>query len=195
MSLQPAAADANGFRAALGSFAAGVNVITLREADGAPLGMTATAFSSVSTDPLLVLICVNRANRSYERIAETGRFGVNILGTAAREISDHCARPGSDKTLADEWLVERPEWHAPALAKALAFLDCEVEQDVAAGTHAVLIARVRGIGAAEDERSGLAPLVHFRGAYRELVHTSAPTPRSLDAGRNSSSAHVVKEYA
>ncbi|GHH82932.1 hypothetical protein GCM10018793_43750 [Streptomyces sulfonofaciens] len=194
MSLQPATTDAGGFRAALGSFAAGVNVITLREADGTPLGMTATAFSSVSADPLLVLICVNRANRSYARIVETGRFGVNILGTAAREISDHCARPGSDKTLADEWLVDRPEWHAPALAKALAFLDCEVDQDVEAGTHAVLIARVSSIGIPADDCPGHDPLIHFRGAYRELVDAAPPAsgPRTAD---RSSSSHVVKEYA
>ncbi|MER5185460.1 flavin reductase family protein [Streptomyces sp. NPDC002896] len=194
MSLQPAATDTGGFRAALGSFAAGVNVITLRDADGTPLGMTATAFSSVSADPLLVLICVNRSNRSYERIAETGRFGVNILGTAAREISDHCSRPGSDKTLAAEWLVDRPEWHSPALTQALAFLDCEVEQDVHAGTHAVLIARVRGIGLASHDRAAPAPLIHFRGAYRELVHAvSASRPRTTELPRVQ--PPVVKEYA
>ncbi|MFI6345943.1 flavin reductase family protein [Streptomyces sp. NPDC050560] len=194
MSLQPAATDADGFRAALGSFAAGVNVITLNDADGSPQGMTATAFSSVSTDPLLVLICVNRANRTYERIAETGRFGVNILGAAAREISDHCARPGSDKTLAGEWLVDRPEWHAPALAKALAFLDCETEKDVEAGTHAVLIARVRSIGIAGDDRPGRAPLIHFRGAYRELGGAASPASRPQAADRTSPPS-VVKEYA
>ncbi|SOD60386.1 NADH-FMN oxidoreductase RutF, flavin reductase (DIM6/NTAB) family [Streptomyces zhaozhouensis] len=188
MSLQPAAADTAGFRAALGSFAAGVNVISLWDADGTPQGMTATAFTSVSTDPLLVLFCVNRANRSYQRVARTGRFGVNILGTTAREVSDHCARPGSDKTLAAEWLAEGPEWHSPALTQALAFLDCETEQDVSAGTHAVLIGRVRGIGLARDEQAAPAPLIHFKGAYRELTG-GAPTSRTRQP------AHTAKEYA
>ena len=172
MSLHPVTPDGSGFRAALGSFTAGVNVISLREADGTPRGMTATAFSSVSAAPPLVLICVNRANRSYERIAQTGRFGVNILESAAREISDHCARPGSDKTLAGEWLSDRPEWHAPALAHALAFLDCEIEREIHAGTHAVLIAHVRGIGLGANDHLAPEPLIHFRGAYRDLARVA-----------------------
>ena len=195
MSLDPAATDTDAFRAALGSFAAGVTVLTLRDADGAPQGMTATAFSSVSADSLLVLACVNRANRSYQHIAETRRFGVNILSAGARDISDHCACPGGDKTLAAEWLVERPEWHAPALADALAFLDCEVRQDVPAGTHAVLIARVHGIGVAGGDRPGSAPLIHFRGAYHELRDEPPPASRPRAADRARSPYHVVKEFA
>ncbi|MER5185311.1 flavin reductase family protein [Streptomyces sp. NPDC002896] len=186
MSLQPVSGDAAGFKAALGSFAAGVNVITLRDDEGRPLGMTATAFSSVSADPLLVLVCMNRSTRSYEQVAATGRFGVNILAAAAREVSDHCSRPGSDKYLAPEWLAEHSEWHAPALAGALAYLDCETERDVTAGTHAVLIARVRAIGLDTAAPLEKEPLLHFRGGYRQLQRT-APQPRPL--------ATSVKEYA
>ncbi len=178
MGLQPVASDPTGFKAALGSLAASVNVITMWEAGDRPLGMTATAFASVSVDPLLILVCVNRSARTYEHIAATGRFGVNTLGSAAREISDHCARPGSDKRLRGEWLARDPGWRTPALSGALAYLDCETEQDVAAGTHAVLIGRVRGIGldAAAPHHE---PLVHFRGAYRQLqrgIHHPRPRP-------------------
>lgn len=178
MGLQSVVSDPSGFRAALGSLAASVNVITMWDGEGKPLGMTATAFASVSVDPLLILVCVNRSTRTYEHIAETRRFGVNTLGSAAREISDHCARPGSDKYLRPEWLAQDPGWHAPALSGALTYLDCEIDQDITAGTHAVLIGRVHGIGldAAAPHNE---PLLHFRGTYRQLqpkTHHRRPRP-------------------
>lgn len=154
------------FRSALGAFASSVTVITMWGDDERPLGMTATAFSSVSMDPLLVLVCVNRSTRTYEHIARAGHFGVNVLGSAARDLSDYCARPGADKQLERHWLAPG-QWQCPALAGALAFLDCEVDQDVVAGTHAVLIGRVRAIGLERDAADPL-PLVHYRGQYRQL---------------------------
>jgi flavin reductase (DIM6/NTAB) family NADH-FMN oxidoreductase RutF len=178
MALHPAGSDPAAFKAALGSFAASVNIITLWDRDGRPLGMTATAFTSVSVDPLLILVCVNRSTRTYDRIAETRRFGVNILGSPAREISDYCARPGADKALRPEWLTRGNGWHTPALSGALAYLDCEIDQDVRAGTHAVLIGSVDGIGLS----GGLPqhePLLHFRGSYRQLqdtIHHRRPRP-------------------
>lgn len=179
MGLQPVAADRDGFRAALGSLASTVNVITMWGDGGRPLGMTATAFSSVSVDPLLILVCVNRSARTYEHISAAGRFGVNTLGSHAREVSEHCARPGSDKQLRPEWLARDPRWHTPALAGALVHLDCAVDQDVAAGTHAVLIGRVQGIGL-DTAGAGHEPLLHFRGAYRQLQpRIRRPRPRPL----------------
>lgn len=179
MGLQPVEAGPGGFKAALGSLAVSVTVITLRDGEGRPLGMTATAFSSVSVDPLLILVCVNRSTRTYDHIAASGRFGVNVLGSVAREISDHCARPGADKVLRPDWLVARADWHSPALAGALAFLDCEVERDIHAGTHAVLIGRVHGIGLSTAGTQH-EPLLHFRGAYRQLrARHHHPRPRPL----------------
>jgi flavin reductase (DIM6/NTAB) family NADH-FMN oxidoreductase RutF len=159
--------DGASFRAALGSMASSVAVITMRDEFGRPLGMTATAFSSVSADPLLVMVCVNRSARSCEQIRRGGRFGVNILPAQSRELSDYCARPGDDKILRAEWLTGQESWRTPALRSALAYLDCEIDQDVVAGTHAVLIGAVKGIGmspSATDE-----PLIHFRGRYRGLT--------------------------
>ncbi|MGP4110584.1 flavin reductase family protein [Streptomyces sp. 4N509B] len=169
MGLAPAPLNADSFRGALGAVAASVNVITMWTADGTPVGMTATAFSSVSTDPLLVLVCVNRSTRTYHHIADSGHFGVNVLGSTAREISDRCARPGADKLLEPEWLAPVPA-ASPALAGALAFLDCEIDQNVAAGTHAVLIGRVRAIGL--EESPVAEPLLYFRGRYRQMDVTT-----------------------
>jgi len=167
MALEHVGPDVTAFKTALGTFASSVNVITMWDEEDRPVGMTATAFASVSTDPLLVLICVNRSTRTYLHIATGGAFAVNILGSDAREVSDYCARPGLDKYLREEWLAPRPGWRSPALAGALAYLDCEVEQDVHAGTHAILIGRVISIGLNSDAAEPL-PLLHYRGAYRQL---------------------------
>lgn len=159
------------FKAALGSLASGVNVITMRDSGGTPLGMTATAFSSVSIDPLLVLVCMNRSTRTYEHIARSGQFGVNILASGSQGVSDHCSRPGADKVLQPGWLCEGG-YQSPALSAALAFLDCRVDQDVTAGTHAVLIGEVQALGLSA-QRADSDPLIHFCGAYRQLQPTPA----------------------
>jgi flavin reductase (DIM6/NTAB) family NADH-FMN oxidoreductase RutF len=147
--------------------------------DHRPVGMTATAFSSVSADPPIILVCVNRSTRTYRHIAESGRFGVNILGSVARDISEYCSRSGSDKHLRESWLAEAAGWESPALAGALAFLDCEVEQSIHAGTHAVLIGAVRGI-ALSDFAKEHEPLIYFQGSYRPLqAKIEHRLPRSL----------------
>lgn len=138
MSLTCVEASPSSFRAALGSVAASVNVITMWDEGHRPCGMTATAFASVSADPLLVLVCINRATRTYDHVAAAGRFGVNVLGSAAHEISDYCSRPGSDKLLDEDWLADTGTWHCPALSGALAFLDCQIDQEVQAATESVL---------------------------------------------------------
>jgi flavin reductase (DIM6/NTAB) family NADH-FMN oxidoreductase RutF len=166
MGLEIAPVESAGFRAALGKFASSVNVITMWDDDGAPLGMTATAFSSVSADPMLVLICINRNTRTYEHIVRSGRFGVNILGSVAQDISDYCARSGADKSLDRAWLTSEDDWHSPALSGALAYLDCKVDRDIHAGTHAVLIGAVGGIGLSPAEEH--EPLLYFKGKYRHL---------------------------
>lgn len=179
MSLIPVEASQGGFRAALGSMAASVNVITMWDGCHRPLGMTATAFSSVSVDPLLVLVCINRATRTYDHVAAGGRFGVNVLGSAASGISDYCGRPGGDKVLDPDWLAAAGAWRSPALSGALAFLDCRIDQEVQAGTHAVIIGAVEGIGLASLAQH-VEPLLHFRGRYRQLdAVRKAAAPRPL----------------
>src|SRR5580693_3005122 len=80
------------FRKAMGSFATGVTIITL-DLDGEVHGMTANAFSSVSLDPPLLLVCVDHAARTHAHLHAKKRFGVNILAEHQRVISDYYARP------------------------------------------------------------------------------------------------------
>ena len=87
MSVSPAE-----FRKALGCFATGITVITL-DSDDEVHGMTANAFTSVSLDPMLVLVCVDQHARTHAHLHAKKRFGVNILGESQRAISEYYARP------------------------------------------------------------------------------------------------------
>lgn len=175
MTLSARAADGPVFKSALGTFASSVNVMTVRNAHGVPSGMTATAFCSVSVEPLLVLVCVNRSSRTYSQILRGGSFGVNVLSESALHISAFCARPGSDKSLPEEWLVPVPGASAPALDGSIAFLDCEVYRHFPAGTHGVIVGRVCAIAldtALDDgstdtvsDKGSTRPLLHYRGKY------------------------------
>ena len=87
MALNPAE-----FRKAMGCFATGVTIVTV-DLDGEVHGMTANAFASVSLDPLLVLVCVDRSARTHAHLHARKRFGINILSEDQRAISEYYARP------------------------------------------------------------------------------------------------------
>ena len=165
----------DGFKEAMRRYASGVTLVTAHSAEGDPIGMTATAFSSVSVEPRLVLICVHSDTRTFERLLRSGYFGVNLLAADAQEVSHYCSRPGGSKALPAEWLEHQPKWTAPALKGSLAFLDCDIYRYFPAGSHYMVVGRVRGVGLADqagDERAGQAgPLVYFQGSYRELRPT------------------------
>ena len=145
---------------ALGSFASGVTVITFLDSAGRPCGMTASSFTSVSLDPFLVLVCVNRSARTHQDVVDSGRFGVNILDREAMEISNYCARPGGDKYLLDEWLLEDANLDgSPALTQAMAYLDCTIDSEVPAGTHSIIIGRGTGSWADGADRWGSVGLL------------------------------------
>jgi flavin reductase (DIM6/NTAB) family NADH-FMN oxidoreductase RutF len=158
--------------------------------------MTATAFSSVSVDPNLILICVHNQARTCRRVLRSGYFGVNMLASDAVELSAYCARPAANKGLPDHWLVSEARWTAPAVRRSLAFLDCQVYRHFPAGTHRVIIGQVRGIGLAEgraritgrgDTVAGRGPLVHYQANYHGLLAvepdaaaSAPPAPIVLD---------------
>src|SRR5215470_2335787 len=95
LQLQDMAVTASDFRKALGSFATGVTIITLDDG-GEVHGMTANAFTSVSLDPLLVLVCVDRRARTHAHLQSRKRFGVNILAESQQAISQYYANPGRE---------------------------------------------------------------------------------------------------
>ncbi|NBE54639.1 flavin reductase [Streptomyces sp. YC537] len=155
--------------------AAGVVLVTAREDDlgeGGPgaedVGMTATAFMSVSLDPPLVLVSLREGSRMDDLLAEQPRWGVSVLSESQRHIAGRFAMKGriSDRLLfADIPYVRGPKSGAPLVGGALATLECETEQRVEAGDHTLIVARV--LTASVPSAEG-GPLAYFRGRYRQL---------------------------
>jgi len=152
-------------RRTLGAFATGVTVITTHgEADA--YGMTANAFSSVSLDPPLVLVCVISGTRGAETIERNAAFAVNILCADQEPLSGYFAsrdRPGGRAGFA-----EVPHTTAvtgsPLLLGAGGFLDCRVVDRHEAGDHVIFIGEVVALGVDPDVR----PLLFHHGRYRML---------------------------
>jgi flavin reductase (DIM6/NTAB) family NADH-FMN oxidoreductase RutF len=154
-----------GFRRAMGCFATGVTVITVDD-DGKVEGMTANAFSSVSLNPLLVLVCVDREARTHAHLHARKRFGVNVLSEEQRAIADYYARPDRTHERAEQESgarFDRTAHGTPVLRGSLAYLECRIQTVQEAGDHTIFIAEVEDALANEGE-----PLLYFRGEYRKI---------------------------
>lgn len=162
--------DPNQYRDVLGRFVTGVTVVT-SALDGAqgiqPWGTTVNAFTSVSLEPPLVLICVGRGRSIHPVIEQAGRFVVNILAEESQGLSDCFA--GAPSTLprsafcgAAYALSERG---LPILDAAVAHLECTLEKTLDAGDHTIYLGRVVGLGLSEVHP---LPLLYYRGRYLRI---------------------------
>ena len=157
--------SAGEFRSALGAFATGVTVITTQGVEH-PYGMTANAFSSVSLDPPMVLICVRKESEGNEVIQRNGVFAVNILGVDHEPISRFFAsrqRPRGQAAF-QEIRHRAGVTGCPILEGAAAHLDCRLVASHEAGDHMVFIGEV--VGLAVD--SSVRPLLFHHGQYQRL---------------------------
>ncbi|WP_391653105.1 flavin reductase family protein [Streptomyces tamarix] len=157
------------FRAAMSRLAAGVVLVTAVEPPmDEDVGMTATAFVSVSLDPPLVLVSLREGSRMDDLLAEQPLWGVSVLAESQRHIAGRFSMKGriSDRLLFADIPYTRGELTgAPLVGGALATLECRTEQRVEAGDHTLVVARV--LTAAFPSPEG-APLTYFRGKYRRL---------------------------
>jgi flavin reductase len=162
---QVAAPAFNGadFRQTLGAFATGVTVITTRGEDHL-FGMTANAFSSVSLDPPLILVCVISGTTGAEVIEQNGVFAVNILGAPQESISRYFASKDRPRGLQafDEIPHRIAVTGCPIIEGAAGFLDCRLDAAHEAGDHIVFIGEVLAIANDPD----VEPLVFHGGRYR-----------------------------
>ena len=153
------------FRRVMGSFPTGITVLTVERHAGQVHGMTANSFTSVSLDPLLILVCIDNNARLLSYLKEQRRFGVNILKDTQQAFSEHFARPQLDP--AEECrLGIRFRWTEsgiPLLEEGLAHLGCNVVAEHVSGDHTVFVGEVESLELTEGE-----PLLYFRGKYRSL---------------------------
>jgi flavin reductase (DIM6/NTAB) family NADH-FMN oxidoreductase RutF len=153
--------DKQEFRRVLGHFAAGVTVVTTIDEAGAPYGLTATAFTSVSLEPPLILVCVDKKSESHPHFHTSGIFAVNFLAVDHEHLSRRFAVSGGPKF--EGLAVQRGATGAPVLSDALGHLECRTVNVVDAGDHTIFLGQVE----AADARDG-EPLLYFRGAYRKV---------------------------
>jgi flavin reductase (DIM6/NTAB) family NADH-FMN oxidoreductase RutF len=152
------------FRHAMAAFATGVTVITLDD-HGEVHGMTANAFTSVSLEPLLVLVCVDHKAQTHAHLRTHKRFGINVLAEEQTAISEHYANPDRNPADADRTgaRFDRTTHGTPVLHGALAYLECRLQDARDAGDHTIFIAEVEDVVV----RTG-RPLLFFGSEYHSI---------------------------
>jgi flavin reductase (DIM6/NTAB) family NADH-FMN oxidoreductase RutF len=154
------------FREVISHFATGVTIVTAVH-EARPFGTTASAVTSLSLEPPMLLICMNKESETGRAVAASERFAVNILGEGQEDLAQRFARKGGDKF--DSVPLIDGQWGEPLIEDALATLECRVVEQTVGGTHVVFFGEVE----AASSRGG-APLAYYRGQFGKLQLT----PRS-----------------
>ena len=154
--------DPDSFRSVLGRFASGITVVTTVDAAGRDLGMTVSAFASVSLAPPLVSVCIDHAASMYDALRAAQRFGVSILASDQEALSRRFAAVESSHRF-EGIGYERGESGVVLLDEALAHIECRRVAQHEAGDHTLFIGEVDR-AAARDAR----PLLYYRGGYAQL---------------------------
>lgn len=152
---------ADEFRRLLGHFATGVTIVTTGRGSRDPSGLTVSAFTSLSLDPPLVLVCIAHRAQSYAALLENGRFAVNILRSEQEPLSQRFASTRQDKF--DGVAHHAGPLGQPILDGSLASMECDVVTTLVAGDHTIFVGRV-----GHAEVHGGDPLVYHGGQYRRL---------------------------
>lgn len=150
------------FRHVLSHFASGVTVITTCDGDARPTGLTASAFTSVSLEPPLILVCVDHKAQSYPALLDSGRFAVNILSVEQEAISRRFATTRLDKF--SEVPYRLSSLGLPLIEGALAHLECTTVGKYPEGDHTIFVGRVEQACVATGQ-----PLLYFKGKYDRLT--------------------------
>jgi 3-hydroxy-9,10-secoandrosta-1,3,5(10)-triene-9,17-dione monooxygenase reductase component len=153
--------DLQELRRVMGHFATGVTVVTTKDGADAPFGLTANAFASLSLNPPLVLVCVDKAAQCYACFEGSKIFAINVLAEGQEEISRRFATKGAQK-------FNGIPWHKSAsglalLDGAISYIECKVVSSYDGGDHTIYVGEV--LRAAS---SGERPLIFFKGKYHRL---------------------------
>ena len=163
------------FRLVMGNFTTGVSVVTALGPDATPSGITVNALSSVSLDPPLVMVALDRRRFITPIVRDAGRYAVNILGEEQQALSDCFANAPTAADRPDRAAFCGAVWHAgstglPILEGAIAWLECSVVERFSAGDHDLFIGRVEAMGRAPGSGS---PLLYFRRRYLRIERASS----------------------
>lgn len=150
------------FRQVVGQFASGVVVVTTRDAEGRPYGFAANAFSSLSLDPPLVLVCIGKASQTRPVLVEAGGFAVNILSEAHAEVCQRFASKGGVEKFDGLDYIDSSLGH-PLIDGAIAHLDCRLYALYPGGDHMIVTGAVESI-----DSNGGVPLLFWGGEYAAI---------------------------
>ena len=152
------------YRQLMGNWGSGVTVVSTPGADGKPYGLTVSSFTSVSLNPLLILVCLDNRIGGLQAFKDSGKFGVSVLAEGQADLSTLFAKKDT---------VRPPELYftgttgVPLIHGSLVTLECKVHSMLPGGDHQILVGEVVAgdLGTAKD---GAGPLLYFRGKYAKL---------------------------
>lgn len=148
------------FRNVISHFTSGVSVITVRDEE-VDYGITASAVSSVSLEPPMLLVCANKSTGTCHAISKKGSFTVNILAEHQSELAMQFARANTVKF--KDVNMSYGELGNPVLNDTLAQIECRVVEEVTGGTHSVFLAEVQKANAEDGD-----PLAYFKGKFGQF---------------------------
>ena len=154
--------DANELRRVMGMFATGVTVLTTRDAEGRPYGLTANAVTSLSLDPPLLIICIDKRAETHPHFFDSRCFVVNILSEEQSELSTHFAKSGGEKFGTLPFSTNQDG--VPVLEGTLAHVECRIVETYEGGDHVIHIGEIQ-----HAEVRGGRPLLFFQGRYHHLA--------------------------
>lgn len=153
--------DSKEMRNAMGRFASGVTVVAALNPDGLPVGCTVSAFSSLSLDPPLVLVCVDRGRLMHSVLTGAQKFAISILSNLQADVALNFARPADNKfATVDHHLT--PDG-LPLIDGAIAHVVCASENLVEGGDHTIAVGRVTDLRVSPGE-----PLLYSQGAFLDI---------------------------
>lgn len=161
----PSPIDDAQFKLAMSHFASGVTVVTT-DHDGTPYGMTVASFASLSLDPPLVLVCIEKSVKTHDALAAAEKFGVSILAQSQSELSGRFASKKIDDKFAGVAVTRGEHLGVPLLDGAICALECRVHSALPGGDHTIFVGEVVGARVPSGDD---APLVYFRSGYRQLA--------------------------
>ncbi len=153
--------DSREIRDIMAHFATGVTVVTTRDGAGSPFGLTVNAFTSLSLNPPLVVVCIDKAAQCYSCFEESKVFAVNVLSEDQEELSSRFATKGIEKFGEIKW--HRGENNVPLLDGSIGTIECKIVNSYEGGDHTIYLGEIVSANATEDR-----PLLFFKGKYHRL---------------------------
>jgi flavin reductase (DIM6/NTAB) family NADH-FMN oxidoreductase RutF len=157
---------ARGFRDALGRFATGVTVVTVEREPGTVFGMTANSFTSVSLNPMLILVCVDERAKILPLLHKKKRFGISVLKQGQQALSEYFAQSEQNSEAEHRLALQYRSTSngVPVLEGTLLQLSCSVVAAHVAGDHTIIVGKVE-----DGEIQSGEPLLFFRREYRHIA--------------------------